>query len=155
MSTRTEPRVHQEKLPSVLRTSRWLLVLLAVVHLLVPLGMWVGHAGLAEQIAAAHPDFDALTVHQSVQAALGAGIVFHLVLAAVAGALALRMPRGGRTYRRVLVVSQVLSLISGIVSWNSSPMFHLVVPVVTVVGLLLLALATFPAPARLHFSSNG
>lgn len=154
MSTHARFDIDDRPLAGELRASRGLLVLLTIVHLLIPFGMWAGRSALAAQIAAGHPNFDALTVRESVQAALAAAVVFHLVIAVVAGALALRMPRGRRVYRRVLIVSQALSLLAGIVSWNTSPLFHFVVPVVTAAGILVIALATIPGAARRHFTAG-
>ncbi|MEV6907429.1 hypothetical protein [Amycolatopsis sp. NPDC051071] len=53
--------------------------------------------------------------------------------------------------RRLTTVTQLLSVVFGVFSWTSSPMFHAVIPVVAVVQIVLVALLWVPRPAREFF----
>lgn len=63
-----------------------------------------------------------------------------------------KLPSGKPWTRRLATVSQLLSVLFAAMSWSSSAMFHAVIPIVTVLQLVVVALLWLPGPAKQFFA---
>jgi hypothetical protein len=136
---------------------RWALALLAVVavsHVVVPVVMWADQSGLRAQTAAQHPEFGAAEIARSADIAVVSGAVFHGVLLALCALLLWKLPSGRPWTRGLATVTQLLSVVFGVVSWSSSPMFHAVIPVVAAAQVVLVGLLWVPQSAREFFAKR-
>jgi hypothetical protein len=90
-------------------------------------------------------------VRASVHIALSSAAVFHAVVVALCVLIIARLHSGRPWVRRLLTVSQLLSVMFSVVSWSSSTMFHAVIPPLDVLQLAAVALAWFPLASREFF----
>jgi len=138
--------------PAPVRWARGLLVLVALSHVVVPVVLWARQDVLRDEIAAQHPDFGADEVARSAGIAVTSGAVFHGVLLVVCLLLAWKLVHGRPWTRRLTTVSQLLSVVFSVFSWSSSPMFHLVIPLVGAVQVAVVVLLWAPPAARRFFT---
>jgi hypothetical protein len=139
--------------PKTVQAARVLLVLIALAHLVIPAVMGARQDSLRDQIAASHPEFGAAEVARSAHLAVVSGAVFHGLLLVLCVLLAVKLATGRPWTRRLATVSQLLSVVFGVVSWSSSPMFHAVVPAVATAQLAVVVLLWAPATARHFFTA--
>ncbi|KJK34303.1 hypothetical protein UK23_43765 [Lentzea aerocolonigenes] len=125
------------------RAARFLLIAVALVHVVIPAIMWWQRGQLHDQIARSNPDLPPAGVDGAVQIALIAAAVFHAVFAILNVWLTRRL--GAGRGRIATTVVQLLAAVFSIVSWRSSPMFHAVIPVVTALELLTVVLVWLPS----------
>jgi hypothetical protein len=147
MTTRTST------VPQAVQAARALLGLIALTHLVIAAVMSARQDSLRAQIAAGHPEFDAAEVARSAHVAVVSGAVFHGLLLVLCVFLGVKLAGGRPWTRRLATVSQLLSVVFGVVSWSSSPMFHAVVPVVAVAQLAVVALLWAPVATRSFFTA--
>ncbi|MFC4584464.1 hypothetical protein [Sphaerisporangium corydalis] len=133
--------------PAPVQLARALLAAVAVSHLVVPVVMWARQGELRNEIAAQHPGFGAAEVSRSADIAVTSGAVFHGVLLALCALLVWKLATARLWTRRLTTASQVLSIVFSAFSWTSSPMFHVVIPIIGAAQILLLALLWAPRPA--------
>jgi hypothetical protein len=138
--------------PAPVRWARGLLVLVALSHVVVAVVLWARQDALRDEIAAQHPDFGADEVARSAGIAVTSGAVFHGVLLVVCLLLAWKLASGRPWTRRLTTVSQLLSVVFSVFSWSSSPMFHLVIPLVGAVQVAVVVLLWAPPAARRFFT---
>ncbi|WP_037361621.1 hypothetical protein [Amycolatopsis orientalis] len=131
-----------------------LLAVVAVSHLAVAVLMWLNRDALRTQIVSQHPDFAASEVDRSVEIAVVSGAVFHGVLLVLCALLVGKLTTARRWTRRLATVSQLLSVVFSAVSWSSSPLFHVSIPIIGAAQLLLVALLWIPRSAREFFASR-
>lgn len=124
-------------MPKAVKLTLLMIGILALTHLLVPAFMFAHSSDLAVRISHDHPDFSASQVEKSVALALRSALIFHAVLMIALIALAVAFAGRRRWSRRAITTLSAISLVSSIVSWRSSPMFH---GVIVVSDLLLIAL---------------
>lgn len=117
-----------------------LLLVVAGSHLVIPVVMWLRRQELTDQIAHDHPEFSAQALDKATVAALSSAAGFHGVLLLLCVFLAWRLGTGKRWVQRLTVGSQLVSILFSVVSWQSSPMFHAVIPVVGAVQLAIVVL---------------
>ncbi|MEA5361171.1 hypothetical protein VA596_16620 [Amycolatopsis sp., V23-08] len=134
------------------RWARWLLVLVALSHVVVAVVLWTRQDVLRNEIAAQHPDFGADEVARSAAIAVTSGAVFHGVLLVVCLLLAWKLATGRPWTRRLTTVSQLLSVVFSVFSWSSSPMFHVVIPLVGAVQVAVVVLLWAPPASRRFFT---
>ncbi|WP_163507347.1 hypothetical protein [Fodinicola acaciae] len=137
------------RIPPPVTLARVLLLLIALSHVAIPVVMWLRKGEIAQEIAAQHPE---VSVAAATTAALVAAAVFHGVLFVVNGWLAWIVPSGRRWTRWVVTGVQVAAVGFGFVSWGSSGMFHLVIPVVDVVAVGVIGLLWLPKGPRGFFA---
>ncbi|AKU14714.1 hypothetical protein [Luteipulveratus mongoliensis] len=121
---------------------------------MVPIVMWADKDEVRDQIASQHPDFGADEVRKSADIAVVSGAVFHGILLVLCLVLVAKLATGRPWTRRLTVVSQLLSVVFSAFSWSSSPMFHVVIPVVGAVQLAIVALLLVPREARDFFEQR-
>jgi hypothetical protein len=141
--------------PTPVRYALALVAVVAASHLVVPVVMLADQSDLRAQIAAQHPEFGAAAVARSVDVAVIAGVVFHVLLLAICALLLWKLPAGRPWTRRLATISQLLSVLFSAVSWSSSPMFHAVIPVIGLAQILLVVLLWGPRSAREFFVKRG
>ncbi|MFC3452445.1 hypothetical protein [Amycolatopsis speibonae] len=144
--------VTRESVPGAVRLSRALLIAVAVSHLVVPLVLWANESALRAQIAERYPGFGEAEVARSASVAIESGAVFHGILLVLCVVPVWKLATGRTWTRRLITATQVLSLVFSVFSWTSSPMFHVVIPVVGLVQVVLVALLWVPRPARDFFA---
>ncbi|MGW4485825.1 hypothetical protein ACWEOE_18530 [Amycolatopsis sp. NPDC004368] len=144
--------IARSRVPGAVQAVRVLLGVVAVSHAVVPLVMWARESGLRAEIAAAHPEFPAAEVGRSAGIALASAAVFHAVLLVLCLLPVWPLARGRAWARRLVTVSQPLSLVFSVVSWSSSAMFHAVIPVVGAVQVATVVLLWAPVPVRVFFA---
>lgn len=126
-----------------MRAARFLLIAVALVHVVIPAVMWWQRGQLHDQIARENPGLPPAGVNGAVEVALIAAAVFHAVFAILNLWLARRLATGRGQIATTIV--QLLAAAFSIVSWRSSPMFHAVIPVVTAAELLTVVLVWLPS----------
>jgi len=131
--------------------ARGLLGVVALSHLVVPIVMWVNRDDLRMTIAGRSPEFGAAELDKAVAVALWSATGFHALLLALAVWLIVKLATGRPWVRRVTTVSQLLSVLFSLVSWSSSPMFHVVIPIVGLAEVVLVALLWVPRESRAFF----
>ncbi|WP_181772828.1 hypothetical protein [Amycolatopsis pittospori] len=144
--------VERASVPGAVRLSRALLIAVAVSHLVIPLVMWAYKNTLREQIAAGYPSFTESEVVRSAEVAVQSGAVFHGILLVLCVVPAWKLATGRPWTRRLTTATQLLSVVFGVFSWSSSPMFHAVIPVVAIAQIAVVALLWVPRQAREFFS---
>ncbi len=144
--------VAQASVPGAVRWSRALLIAVAVGHLVIPLVMWANESAMREQIASLYPSFTPAEVVRSAEVAVESGAVFHGILVVLCVVPAWKLATGRRWTRRLSTATQLLSVVFGVFSWTSSPMFHAVIPVVALVEIAVVVLLWVPRPAREFFA---
>ncbi|MFI5729913.1 hypothetical protein ACIA49_07285 [Kribbella sp. NPDC051587] len=137
--------------PRAVQAARGLLGLVALSHLIVPIVMWANRDELRTTIADRSPEFGAAELDKAVAAAVGAAFVFHVLLLVLSLWLIVKLPTGRPWVRRLTTVSQLLSVVFSFVSWSSSPMFHVVIPIVGLAELVLVVLLWVPSESRTFF----
>ncbi|MDT7790217.1 MAG: hypothetical protein QOF58_8636, partial [Pseudonocardiales bacterium] len=125
------------------RAARFLLIAVALVHVVIPVIMWWQRGQLHDQIARENPALPPGGVGGAVEVALIAAAVFHAIFAILNLWLARRL--GTRRGRIATTAVQLLAAAFSVVSWRSSPMFHTVIPVVTAAELLTVVLVWLPS----------
>ncbi len=138
--------------PGAVRSSRALLLAVAVSHLVIPLVMWANEAALRAEIAARYPGFGQAEVDRSAVVAIESGAVFHGILLVLCVVPAWKLATGRRWTRRLTTATQLLSVVFSVFSWTSSSMFHAVIPVVVLAQVVLVALLWVPRTARDFFA---
>lgn len=144
--------IRTRRVPPPVQYARGLLGLVALSHLIVPIVLWTHRDDLRETIASQSPEFGTDELDKAVNAAVGSGVVFHLLLLALCLLLVAKLPSGRPWTRRLAIVSQLLSVLFSFVSWSSSPMFHVVIPIVGMLELALVALLWAPRESKEFFS---
>jgi hypothetical protein len=139
------------RIPASVQSARVLLAAVAVTHVVVPVVLAVNQSSLRDQIASQHPDFTAAEIAKSTGIAVVSGAVFHGVLLALCVLLVWKLATARPWTRRLTTVSQLLSVVFSFVSWSSSPMFHIVIPVVGAAQILIVVLLWAPRTARKFF----
>lgn len=142
------------RVPSPVHLARVLLAAVAVSHLAVPVVMWVRQSALLDQIAAQHPEFGPSEIARSADIAVVSGAVFHGALLVLCALTAWKLATARPWTRRLVTISQPLSVVFSVVSWSSSPMFHAVIPVVGAAQILVVALLWAPRQAREFFAKR-
>jgi hypothetical protein len=137
--------------PRAVQAARGLLGLVALSHLIVPILMWANRDDLRMTIADRSPEFGAAELDKAVAAAVGAAVVFHVLLLVLSLWLILKLLTGRPWVRRLTTVSQLLSVVFSFVSWSSSPMFHVVIPIVGLAELVLVVLLWVPSESKAFF----
>lgn len=127
-------------MPRAVKIVLLLMAVLAVTHVLVPVYMATHSGALALQISHDHPELSASQIANSVGLALRSAIIFHAVLMIALIALAFAFSRRRRWSRKVITTLSVISLISSLVSWRSSPMFHGAIVATNVLLVVLVAI---------------
>lgn len=141
-----------QSVPKPVQAARALLALVGLGHLVIAIVMAAREDALRDGIAAQHPDFGAAEVARSADIAVVSGAVFHGLLLVLCALLVVKLASGRPWTRRLAIVSQLLSVVFGFVSWSSSPMFHAVIPVVAAAQLAVVALVWVPRPSRDFFA---
>jgi hypothetical protein len=142
------------RLPAPVQLARVLLAVVAVSHLAVPVVMWAGRSALRDRIASQHPEFGSSEIAKSVDIAVVSGAVFHGALLVLCALTAWKLATGRPWTRRLVTISQPLSVVFSLVSWSSSPMFHAVIPVIGAAQVLIVALLWAPRQARGFFTAR-
>jgi hypothetical protein len=137
--------------PRAVQAARGLLGLVALSHLIVPIVMWANRDDLRTTIADRSPEFGAAELDKAVAAAVGAAVVFHVLLLVLSLWLIVKLPAGRSWVRRLTTVSQLLSVVFSLVSWSSSSMFHVVIPIVGLAELVLVVLLWVPSESKAFF----
>jgi len=140
--------------PTPVQSARVLLTAVAISHLVVPVVMGVNQTTMRDQIATQHPDFGAAEVARSADIAVTSGAVFHGILLGLCALLMWKLATARPWTRRLVTVSQLLSVVFSVVSWSSSPMFHTVIPIVGAAQILIVALLWVPRTAREFFAKR-
>jgi hypothetical protein len=149
-------------LPPALRWTRWILICLAGLQLVVAL-LFVGHR--PEVVASwilSHPEFSAEQLDNAVRQTIVGSVAVHLAAAALYGWLAWAMPWGHRWIRRLTTATLIIGSVAGYLFLrNSSALIPSGVAGVTteqVLSLLLriaaLCLIWIPREARVFISSS-
>lgn len=120
MCDRSNARV-SPVLPTGIRWARILLAVVSAAHVLAIGVVLASKSTLREQIASANPQYTPSELTQSVVLELVRTCSFHVLLVFVCAYYALRLPVGRPRVVRIVVLSQVLSLIFGAVTVATAP----------------------------------
>ena len=137
-----------------IRMARHLLAAIALTHLVVPIGIAVTEDRLRDQIAREHLELTQRAVAASADVAVLAAAVFHGILLVLCVLPLWKLGTGRPWTRTLTTVVQPLSVVFGVVSWTSSPMFHAVIPIVSAAQLATVALLWLPGSARAFFNER-
>lgn len=143
-----------QSVPKPVQAARALLAVVGLGHLVIAIVMAAREDALRDGITAQHPDFSAAEVARSADIAVVSGAVFHGLLLLLCALLVVKLDSGRLWPHRLAIVSQLLSVVFGFVSWSSSPMFHAVIPVVAAAQLAVVVLVWAPRPARDFFAKS-
>ncbi|MDQ0646502.1 hypothetical protein QFZ53_000698 [Microbacterium natoriense] len=142
-------------MPVQIRVARVLLALIAVAHGAAIVALVLLQGVLAEQISGARPALSSSDVSKLVLLELVRTVSFHALLVVVCGIYAAKIGSGNRRVFRIVVASQVLSVVFGIVTWFTSPdVVRFVTPAFVVTALAVLLLLLGSASARAFFSAR-
>lgn len=128
------------------------LVVLVVVHLLVPLVMWVQRDELREGVATSNPTLTSVELKWAVIVILGASLVFHLAFVGLYFWLGFKVCDGRRWARIALTTALVIGTLASVVSFSLSPMFRVIIPATDLLQIVLIALLWLPQSSRQHFA---
>lgn len=142
-------------MPRQIRVVRVLLAVVAVAHGAAIVALVLLKDVLADQISAAQPAVSSSDVLTLVLVELVRTVSFHALLVVVCGIYAAKISSGSRRVFRIVVASQVLSVIFGIVTWVISPdVVRFMTPPFVVAALAILLLLLGSTPARSFFSAR-
>lgn len=142
-------------MPLQIRVARVLLALIAVAHGAAIIALVLLQGVLTEQISGAQPALSSSDVSKLVLLELVRTVSFHALLVAVCGVYAAKISSGSRRVFRIVVASQVLSVVFGIVTWFTSPGgVGFVTPPFVVAAFAVLLLLSGSTSARAFFSAR-
>lgn len=145
-----------QEIPTSARVARWLLALVALGHLAAIVALLSVRDALGEEILAGQASLNADQLMQLTNLELIRTGSFHLLLALVCGIYAVKLQAGRKRVARVVIGSQILSIIFGIVSWFISPavLHWLTLPFIGIAFLILALLAGPPSSRTFLFGQS-
>lgn len=140
-------------MPRYIRIVRALLASVAVAHGAAIVVLVSLQGVLATEVSSAAPALNASDTAKLVLLELVRTVSFHAVLVVVCGVYAAKISSGSRRVFRIVVASQVLSIVFGIVTWFVSPeVLRFMTAPFMLVASVILVLLVGPGSARAFFS---
>ncbi|OYC97902.1 hypothetical protein [Microbacterium sp. Yaish 1] len=142
-------------MPLQVRVARVLLAVIAAAHGVAIVVVVLLQGVLAEQIGGTQQALSSSDVSKLVLLELVRTVSFHALLVVVCGIYAAKISSGSRRVFRIVVASQALSVVFGIVTWFTSPdVVRFVTPAFVVSAFAVLLLLLGSASARAFFSAR-
>ncbi|ADG80070.1 putative protein OS=Tsukamurella paurometabola (strain ATCC 8368 / DSM / CCUG 35730 /CIP 100753 / JCM 10117 / KCTC 9821 / NBRC 16120 / NCIMB 702349/ NCTC 13040) OX=521096 GN=Tpau_3491 PE=4 SV=1 [Tsukamurella paurometabola] len=105
--------VSPHAMPRALRWARWLLIAVSIGHAAAIVAVIALRESIRADIVLAHPEYTATEASRMVLLELIRTGSFHLLLVVVCAIYAIKLPAGRPRVVRIIIISQVLSLIFG------------------------------------------
>lgn len=151
------PYLDQQSHRAVPKELAWVgigLVILVAFHIIVTAIMVLQRAAIAEGIKAANPTLTELQLSYALTVTLVASALFHGIFVLLYIWLAFKLRTGKKWVRVVLTVVLAVATVASAVSFTSSPMFRLVIPLGDLLQVALIGLLWFPASSRAYFATK-
>ncbi|MFB5193203.1 hypothetical protein [Alicyclobacillus fastidiosus] len=127
------------------------LPVLSVIHVIIPVIMWLNKSTLVASIKTSSPGLSKAQIASYTNIALNAGIVFHLIFAFAFIIMAKPIFKGSKKARTRLTIWLVINSLASLLSFYFSPMFRIVIPPLDVFQLLLVVILWMPRPSQSFF----
>lgn len=142
-------------MPRQVRIARLLLTVVAFAHVVAIVALVALQGLLADQISSGQPGLSPEDLSKLVLVELMRTVSFHVLLVIVCGIYAVKIRSGSRRVFRIVLASQVLSVIFGVLTWLISPdVVRFMTPPFVLAALVILMLLLGSASTRAFFKAR-
>lgn len=125
---------------------------LSLMHIIIPIIMWLSKSQLANQMKTNSPAMSNAEVVKYTDIVMLASIAFHLIFVVVFFILAKKIVKGINKARIRVTIVLIISAIASYSSFTLSPMFRVLIPLLDLFQIILVILLWTPKSSGSFFS---